>query len=120
MPTACTQYSQGDIYMLGRTTYTLTEAPWKESTILREEEVRRFINNLERTAGTYLYGRRIYETMMVWETAPNLAVDSPLTQDFAEIWQAANKIVYSKTLVAVNRISLSVVLSLLPTPLDPG
>lgn len=67
-----------------------------------DEEVHRFINNLERTAGTYLYGRRMYETMMVWETDPNLAADSPLTQDFAEMWQAANKIVYSKTLVAVS------------------
>lgn len=67
-----------------------------------DEEVHRFINNLARTANTYLYGRRMYETMMVWETDPNLAADSPLTQDFAEIWQAANKIVYSKTLVAVS------------------
>jgi len=66
------------------------------------EEVHRFINNLERTAGTYLYGRRMYETMMVWETDPNLAADSPLTQDFAEIWQAADKIVYSKTLETVS------------------
>jgi len=67
-----------------------------------DEEVHRFINNLERTAGTYLYGRRMYETMMVWETDPNLAADSPLTQDFAEIWQAANKIVYSTTMVAAS------------------
>lgn len=67
-----------------------------------DEEVHRFINNLERTAGTYLYGRRMYETMMVWETNPNLAADSPVTRDFAEIWQAANKIVYSKTLNTVS------------------
>src|SRR5512134_230791 len=67
-----------------------------------DEEVHRFINNLERTAGTYLYGRRMYETMMVWETDPNLAADSPLTQDFAQIWQAADKIVYSKTLAAAS------------------
>ena len=67
-----------------------------------DEEVHRFINNLERTAGTYLYGRRMYETMMVWETDPNLAADSPLTQDFAQIWQAATKIVYSKTLAAAS------------------
>ena len=63
-----------------------------------DEEVHKFINDLERAAGTYLYGRRMYETMTVWETDPDLAADSPLTQDFAEIWQAANKIVYSKTL----------------------
>ena len=63
-----------------------------------DEQVHRFINNLERTAHTYLLGRRMYETMMVWETDPNLAADSQLTQDFAQIWQAATKIVYSKTL----------------------
>jgi dihydrofolate reductase len=67
-----------------------------------DEQVHRFINNLERTADTFLLGRRMYETMMVWETDPNLIADSPLTQDFAEIWQAANKIVYSKTLAAVS------------------
>jgi dihydrofolate reductase len=67
-----------------------------------DEEVHRFINNLERTAGTYLYGRRMYETMLVWETDPNLAADSPITRDFAEIWQAADKIVYSKTLTAAS------------------
>ncbi|HET9905256.1 MAG TPA: dihydrofolate reductase family protein [Anaerolineales bacterium] len=67
-----------------------------------DEEVHTFINNLERTSGTYLYGRRMYETMAVWETDPNLAADSPLTQDFAQIWQAANKIVYSRTLTAAS------------------
>ncbi len=67
-----------------------------------DEEVHRFINNLERTAGTYLYGRRMYEIMTVWETDPNLAADSPLTQDFAQVWQAADKIVYSKTLTAAS------------------
>jgi dihydrofolate reductase len=67
-----------------------------------DEEVFRFINNLERAAGTYLYGRRMYETMMVWETDPNLAAESPLTRDFAEIWQAAHKTVYSKTLETVS------------------
>ena len=67
-----------------------------------DEEVHRFINNLERSAGTHLYGRRMYETLMVWETDPNLAADSPLTRDFAEIWQAADKIVYSRTLEAVS------------------
>ena len=67
-----------------------------------DEEVHRFINNLERTVGTYLLGRRMYEIMTVWETDPNLAADSPLTQDFAEIWQAADKIVYSRTLAAAS------------------
>ena len=67
-----------------------------------DEEVHRFINDLERAAGTYLYGRRMYETMMGWETDPNLAADSPLMRDFAEIWQAADKIVYSRTLETVS------------------
>lgn len=67
-----------------------------------DEEVHRFINNLERAAHTYLYGRRMYETMMVWETDPNLVAESPVTRDFGEMWQAADKIVYSKTLEAVS------------------
>ncbi|GIK37911.1 MAG: deaminase [Chloroflexota bacterium] len=67
-----------------------------------DEEVHRFINDLERSAGTHLYGRRMYETLMVWETDPNLAAESPLLRDFAEIWQVANKIVYSKTLETVS------------------
>lgn len=62
------------------------------------DEVHSFINDLERTAGTHLYGRRLYETMMVWETDPTFAATSPIYRDFAEIWQAAEKIVYSKTL----------------------
>ncbi len=65
-----------------------------------DEEVHRFINDLERTAGTHLYGRRMYETMAVWETDPSLAAQSPLLQDYAAIWQAADKIVYSRTLEA--------------------
>jgi len=67
-----------------------------------DEEVHTFMNNLERTAGTYLYGRRMYETMMVWETDPNLAAESPLLRDFAEVWQAADKIVYSRTLETIS------------------
>lgn len=67
-----------------------------------DEEVHRFINDLERTAGTYLYGRRMYETMAGWETDPSLAADSPFTRDFAAIWQAADKIVYSRTLEGVS------------------
>jgi dihydrofolate reductase len=63
-----------------------------------DEEVHRFVNDLERPIGTYLYGRRIYETMVYWETAHTLPDQPPFIQDFAGIWQAANKIVYSKTL----------------------
>ena len=62
------------------------------------EEYFRFITNLVRATRTHLYGRRMYETMMVWETDPHLAAQSPLMRDFAEIWQAANKIVYSTML----------------------
>jgi len=70
--------------------------------IAAEEEYFRFISNLVREDGTYLYGRRMYEAMMVWETDPRLAAESPLRRDFAEMWQAANKIVYSKTLETVS------------------
>jgi dihydrofolate reductase len=63
-----------------------------------DEEVHRFVNDLERPIGTYLYGRRIYETMIYWETAHTLPDQPPFIQDFAGIWQAADKIVYSKTL----------------------
>jgi len=67
-----------------------------------DEEGFRFITNLIRADGTHLYGRRMYESMMVWETDPNLAGQSPLMRDFAEVWQAADKIVYSRTLEAVS------------------
>jgi dihydrofolate reductase len=66
-----------------------------------DEETFSFINDLERSVGTYLYGRRMYETMVGWETDPTLAEQSPLMRDFAELWQAADKFVYSKTLTAV-------------------
>lgn len=62
------------------------------------DEYFRFITNLVRATRTHLYGRRMYESMRVWETDPKLAAESPLRRDFAEVWQAANKIVYSKTL----------------------
>ena len=63
-----------------------------------DEEVHGFINELERPVGTYLYGRRMYEVMIGWETDPTLAEQSPYMRDFAEIWRAADKIVYSTTL----------------------
>src|SRR5512133_1876747 len=63
-----------------------------------DEEVHRFVNELERPVGTYLYGRRMFETMVFWETAHTLADQPPYITDFAEIWQAADKIVYSRTL----------------------
>ena len=67
-----------------------------------DEEVHTFVNDLERPVGTYLYGRRMYEVMVAWETARTLADQPPFMQDFAEIWQAADKIVYSKTLETVS------------------
>lgn len=67
-----------------------------------DEEVHRFINDLERGAGTHLYGRRMYEMMVVWETDPSLSAKSPILRDFAEIWQAADKIVFSRKLEAVS------------------
>ena len=66
------------------------------------DEVFRFITNLIRADGTHLYGRRTYESMMVWETDPNLAGQSPLMRDFAQVWQAADKIVYSRKLEAAS------------------
>ena len=63
-----------------------------------DEEMHTFVNDLERPAGTYLYGRRMYEVMIYWETAHTVADQPPFMQDFAEIWRAADKIVYSKTL----------------------
>lgn len=64
------------------------------------EEVHRFINDLLRPVGTHLYGRRLYETMAVWETDPAFAAGMPYIRDFAQIWHAADKIVYSKSLEA--------------------
>ena len=60
-----------------------------------------FVNDLERQIGTYLFGRRMYEVMVYWDTAPTGDGDRPsIEQDYARIWQAADKIVYSKTLQA--------------------
>src|SRR6266568_1331013 len=63
-----------------------------------DEEVHRFVNDLERPVGTYLYGRRMYEVMSYWGTAPAVADQPAFVRDFAQIWRAADKIVYSKTL----------------------
>jgi dihydrofolate reductase len=63
-----------------------------------DAEVHAFVNDLERPIGTYLYGRRIYETMVYWETAGTDGDQSTVTRDFAEIWRSADKIVFSRTL----------------------
>src|ERR1700710_2436608 len=62
-----------------------------------DEEVHAFVNDLERPIGTYLYGRRMYETMVFWENADGRE-EPAVFRDYAEIWQAAEKIVYSRTL----------------------
>lgn len=64
-----------------------------------DEEVHAFVNDLERPVGTHLYGRRMYETMVYWETGGG---DTAVTRDYAEIWRAAEKVVYSRTLHTVS------------------
>jgi dihydrofolate reductase len=66
------------------------------------EEVHRFVNDLERPIGTYLYGRRMYEVMSAWETMHTIPDQPPFILDYAAIWQAADKVVYSRTLDTVS------------------
>ena len=65
-----------------------------------DEEVHAFVNDRQRPVGTYLFGRRMYETMLYWETAPDDPGRPAVERDFATIWDAADKIVYSTTLAA--------------------
>jgi len=67
-----------------------------------DEEVHAFINDLERPIGTHLLGRRMYEVLAYWDDPPALDRQPPYVQEFAGIWQAAEKIVYSRTLEAVS------------------
>ncbi len=64
----------------------------------RDDDVFAAITDLMRSARTYLYGRRMYETMAVWETDAALAAQSDATAEFARAWQSADKVVYSSTL----------------------
>jgi dihydrofolate reductase len=64
-----------------------------------DEEVHAFVNDLERPIGTHLYGRRMYETMVVWETMDD---EHPVMRDYAQIWRAAEKVVYSRSLETVS------------------
>jgi dihydrofolate reductase len=64
-----------------------------------DEEVHAFVNDLERPIGTYLYGRRMYETMVYWETDDDQA---PVARDYGEVWRAADKVVFSRTLQTVS------------------
>jgi dihydrofolate reductase len=65
-----------------------------------DDEVHAFVNDLERTVGTYLYGRRMYEVMVYWETAATVAGPPSVERDYAAIWLAAEKVVFSTTLEA--------------------
>jgi dihydrofolate reductase len=67
-----------------------------------DDEVFGFVNDFERPVGTYLYGRRLYQEMTGWETMDADPGLSPLMLDFARIWQAADKVVYSRSLGAVS------------------
>lgn len=67
-----------------------------------DHEVFAAVNDLERPIGTYLYGRRMYETMVSWETIDTGAEQPPVIRDFAELWRAAEKIVYSATIETVS------------------
>jgi dihydrofolate reductase len=67
-----------------------------------DDEVHAFVNDLERPIGTYLYGRRMYETMIYWETVSTAPEQPAVAREFAEIWRAADKIVYSRTLRGVS------------------
>jgi dihydrofolate reductase len=66
-----------------------------------DAEVHAFVNDLERPIGSYLYGRRLYETMAYWETADREPNQSPVVLDYAKLWQSADKIVYSTSLTTV-------------------
>jgi len=67
-----------------------------------DHEVHAFVNDLERPIGTYLYGRRMYDTMVYWETTGDATSESPESRDYAAVWRAADKIVYSRTLTSVS------------------
>jgi dihydrofolate reductase len=66
-----------------------------------DEQVHAFVNDLERPIGTYLYGRRLYDTMVAWETMPSGPDQLPVVRDYAEIWRSADKVVYSTTMETV-------------------
>jgi dihydrofolate reductase len=63
-----------------------------------DEEVHAFVNDQEREIGTYLYGRRMYEAMLAWETMDD---EAPVMRDYTQVWQSADKVVYSSTLTGV-------------------
>jgi dihydrofolate reductase len=80
----------------------VADADGKFDWSMPDEEVHAFVNDLARPVGTHLYGRRLYEVMVAWETVDTGADQQPVARDFAEIWQAAEKVVYSRTLEAAS------------------
>ena len=81
-----------------------------------DEEVHAFVNGLERHIGTYLYGRRMYDVLRYWETAPTSGDQPAVVKDYASIWQAADKIVYSKTLAGPSTTRTRIVREFDPEP----
>ena len=81
------------------------------------DEVHAFVNDLERPIGTYLYGRRMYETMVFWETVSTDADQRAVVRDFAELWRAAEKVVYSRTLQTVSSARTRIERELVPDTL---
>lgn len=67
-----------------------------------DEDVHDFVNELERSVGTYLLGRRMYEVMAIWQDFPGIEDEPAVIQEYAEIWQGADKVVYSTTLPTVS------------------
>jgi dihydrofolate reductase len=67
-----------------------------------DEEVHAFVNEQERTVSTYLYGRRLYETMRYWQTAGSDPTEASVEKEYAEVWRAADKVVFSRTLPDVD------------------
>ena len=74
------------------------EFAWAEP----DEEVHAFVNEIERSIGTNLYGRKLYEMMAVWETPDVFPTQTPAITEYARIWQEADKIVFSRTLSTVS------------------
>ena len=81
-----------------------------------DDEVHAFVNDLERPIGTYLSGRRMYETMAFWESVSTDADEPAVFLDYAGIWRAAEKIVYSSTLQTVSSARTRTSVSSIQTP----
>ncbi|MDQ3952666.1 MAG: dihydrofolate reductase family protein [Actinomycetota bacterium] len=67
-----------------------------------DDEMHAFVNDLQRPVGTYLYGRRMYDVMLYWKTAPTAGDEPAVMLDYARVWQGADKVVYSTTLERVS------------------